>query len=104
LDQGGLLMIERRDPSTPEERVMEGPEAQGVRRRRRRTIGFLMCAVAAAGLACALVRPFTVTPPPSEVVLGVSFDLVKTKGPDGRALQGFQPRLWVTKQAVQATQ
>jgi len=83
---------------------MDDSESRGLRRKRRRTIGFLMSATAAVGLACALIRPFTVTPPPSEVVLGVSFDLVKTKGPDRRALQGFQTKLIVTKRALHAIQ
>jgi hypothetical protein len=59
-----------------------------------------MCAIAAVALMCALIKPFTASQPPSDAVIHVSFDIVKTKGPDGAEVLGGQPKYTVTKRAV----
>ncbi|MDR3618539.1 MAG: hypothetical protein P4L85_04245 [Paludisphaera borealis] len=58
-----------------------------------------MIVIAAVALSCAVLKPFTITRPSSGEVIGVSFDLVKTKAPDGSTVLGLSPKLTITKRA-----
>lgn len=78
---------------------MEVSRRSTFRHERQWTIGFLMILIAGVGLVCALLRPFTASAPPREII-GVSFHLEKTRLPDGRAGQGFAPKFTVTKTGV----
>jgi hypothetical protein len=77
---------------------MEDTRRRGPRHRRQWTLGFLMMVIAAAGLACALLKPFAESPPSSDEVIGVGFDMQETRLPDGRVVMGMAPKVSVTKQ------
>jgi hypothetical protein len=78
---------------------MEDTRRWDFRHRRRWTLASLMAVIAVVGLACALLKPFIVSPPSPDEVIGVSFSLQKTRLSDGRVGMGLAPKVTVTKQA-----
>jgi len=78
---------------------MEVARRWSFRHKRQWTIGFLMILISGIGLVCVLLRPFTASAPPREII-GVSFHLEKTRLPDGRTGQGWSPKFTVTKTGV----
>ncbi|WP_435007519.1 hypothetical protein P12x_004802 [Tundrisphaera lichenicola] len=70
------------------------------RRRLKWTLGSLMVLVVVAALSLALARPFLAQPQSSGEIIGISFDLQETRGPDGRPLMGFAPRITTSKPAT----
>ena len=77
---------------------MEGEGRRGSRLGPRWTLGSLMIAIAGVGLACALLKPFTESPPSSGEIIGVDFDFQETRLPDGRVVSGVVQKVIVTKQ------
>jgi hypothetical protein len=77
--------------------VMEDKQRRGFHSRLRWTLGSLMIVVAVSALFIALVRPFVPRDPPSGEVIGISFDLVETRSPDGRPVMGLFPKTTITK-------
>jgi len=82
--------------------LMAGNQGRDVQVKLRWTIGSLMVVIAALAVAVALARPFLASGPPSPSgeVLGVDFDLQRTRSADGRTAFGFVPKIIVTRQAT----
>jgi hypothetical protein len=78
---------------------MEEMQRRGPHSRIRWTLGSLMVVVALSALVIALVRPFVLQAPPSDEVIGISFDLQQTRSEDGRTVMGLVPRTMITKQS-----